>query len=92
MKDIISESTRIPVIYLFSHLDRIRRVRCDDFCPRSRHGRVQAAGRHGRGALRLESQGISKRERQHSIQPGIADSVFGGPTVKVLSFSGSSLP
>ncbi|HTB92026.1 MAG TPA: hypothetical protein VK728_04295, partial [Candidatus Sulfotelmatobacter sp.] len=54
--------------------------------------------------LRLESQGNVHRiyfngtlmltysdSTYTSGQPGIADSVFGGPTVKILTFSGGAL-
>ncbi len=54
--------------------------------------------------LRLESQGSTHRVYFNGVlmfsytdgvyttgQPGIADAVFGGPTVKILSFSGGSL-
>jgi hypothetical protein len=55
--------------------------------------------------LRLESQGTTHRVYYNGVQmlsyndsqyatgqPGIADAVFGGPTVKILSFTGGTLP
>jgi glucose/arabinose dehydrogenase len=55
--------------------------------------------------LRLESQGVTHRVYFNGVlaitftdatyttgQPGIAAAVFGGPTVKILSFTGGTLP